>query len=75
MVSHRENSFLPLSHEHSVLEKLKMDHQAERTRLLSALRGQTIRIPDLAVLFNGWPTKTNPELDRLRRDVRKWLNE
>jgi len=75
IVSHRRNSFLPSSREVPVLDKLKKDHQTERTRLLTALRGQTIRIPDLAVLFNGWPTKTNPKLDRLRRDVRKWLNE
>jgi hypothetical protein len=50
------------------------DHQAERTRLLSSLRGQTIHIPDLAPLFSHWLTKTNPALHHLRLEVNDWLH-
>lgn len=46
----------------------------ERNRLLSPLRGQVMRMPDLSPLFVNWPTKTNPQLDRLRLEIRQWLN-
>ncbi|KAF2824416.1 hypothetical protein CC86DRAFT_408494 [Ophiobolus disseminans] len=49
--------------------KLETDHQAERNALLSSLRGQTIRIPDLVPLFKHWPTKTNSGLDRILHEL------
>jgi hypothetical protein len=52
-----------------------IDHQAQRKKLLSSLRGKTIRIPDLAPLFQHWPAKTNPELARMNSDVHDWLNK
>ena len=59
-------SVVPLSDE--------KNHQAERTKLLTSLRCQTIRIPDLIPLFSPWPTKINPELDHLRVEVRDLLH-
>jgi hypothetical protein len=50
------------------------DHQAERIRLLSSLRDQTIHIPDLVPLFSHWPTKTNSALDHLRLEAQDWLH-
>jgi hypothetical protein len=50
------------------------DSQQQRKTLLSSLRGQTIHVPDLTPLFKHWPTKTNPELNRMRADIRDWLN-
>jgi hypothetical protein len=52
-----------------------IDHQAQRKRLLSSLRGKTICVPDLAPLFQHWPTKTNPDLARMNADVHDWLNK
>jgi hypothetical protein len=55
-------------------QDVQQDPQQQRNRLLSSLRGQTIRVPDLTPLFKRWPTKTNPELDRMRADIRDWLD-
>jgi hypothetical protein len=52
----------------------QLEHQTQRERLLASLRGQTVRIPDLTPLFELWPTKTNPEMDRMRTDIQAWLN-
>ena len=71
---HIEKTLPPSSNSVSHTNQLQVDHQAERKRLVSDLRGQTIRIPDLAPLFKHWPSKTNPELARLRLDIRDWLN-
>jgi hypothetical protein len=53
--------------------QLQLDLKKQRNALLSSLRGQTIRIPDLKPLFQHWPTKTNPDLDHLRTEVNDWL--
>jgi hypothetical protein len=50
------------------------DQEDQRETLLSSLRGKTLHIPDLAPLFQHWPTKTNPLVDRLRVDVQEWLD-
>jgi hypothetical protein len=50
------------------------DEELHRRRVLTSLRGLTIRIPNLALLFQNWPTKVNPELDRLRIEVKQWLD-
>jgi hypothetical protein len=34
-----------------------------RDELLSALRGQSLRVPDLAPLLAGWPNDVSPHLD------------
>lgn len=51
-----------------------VDHQAQREKLLTSLRGQTIRIPDLAPLFQHWPSNTSPHIERMRIDIHDWLN-
>lgn len=54
--------------------QLQLDRQTQREKLLASLRGQTVRIPHLAPLFKHWPTKTNPEVDRMRIDIRDRLD-
>ena len=49
-------------------EKINND-TLSRQQLLMSLRGHTLKIPNLQVLFNHWPQHVNPELDRLRADV------
>lgn len=66
-----ELSLEPVSAE---LQASRHDNQVQRKKLLASLRGQTIRIPNVAPLFSHWPTKVNPELERLRVDVQEWLN-
>ena len=41
----------------------------ERRELISSLRGQHIRIPDLHSLLLAWPEATNPQIAALRLDV------
>ena len=41
--------------------------------ILASLRGQSIRLCDLNVLFTGWPRGINPHLGRLRKAVDDWL--
>lgn len=48
--------------------------QVEASLILAELRGQSIVLPDLNVVFNGWPRHVNVHLDRLRRDVDRWLD-
>ncbi|CAI6339886.1 unnamed protein product [Periconia digitata] len=48
---------------------------AERNQLLAKLRGQTVRIPNLAPLFAHWPTKTNVHLNTIRTDTKSWIDE
>ena len=47
----------------------------ERHELVNSLRGQNVRIPDLHVLFQGWPEAMNPQIAALRRDVDQTLNK
>lgn len=68
-----EKSLASVSVSEVFLFKEEIDHQQELRKLLSSLRGQTIRIPDLAPLFSHWPTKTNVDLDLLRNEVQDWL--
>ena len=42
-------------------------------QLLDLLRGQSLVIPDLQLLFNHWPQAIHPELGRLRKDVDRRL--
>ncbi|KAF2008972.1 terpenoid synthase [Aaosphaeria arxii CBS 175.79] len=49
--------------------------EAIRDTLLLSLKGQMIRIPNLKPLFRHWPTQTSPHVDRLRGDVKDWLND
>src|SRR4051812_4908001 len=59
----------------SVQEIEKEKIEDVRKNLLASLRGQTIQVPDLRHLFRNWPTKTNPEVDRMRQDIRQWLDK
>lgn len=52
----------------------QIDHHAERKKLLSKLRGQTICMPDLRPFLAHWPKDCHPELERLRGDTREWLS-
>ena len=44
-----------------------------RQRLLTALSGRQMVIPDLEVLFCKWPLATNPELELLNQDMDRKL--
>ncbi len=44
-----------------------------RERLLSSLKGNSAILPDMQALLRDWPRNVNPELDRLHRDVEKYL--
>ncbi|KAL9078210.1 MAG: hypothetical protein Q9157_002863 [Trypethelium eluteriae] len=46
-----------------------------RRLLLDSLKGQRIHIPDLHVLFQHWPISINKELERLRFDVDRKLQD
>ena len=43
--------------------------------ILTALRGQSITLPDLNSIFHDWPKEVNQGLDQLRRDVDEWLDK
>jgi hypothetical protein len=47
--------------------------QAERRKLLASLRGKQLRIPNLKPMYQHWPSNTNADVGRMRRDVEKWL--
>ena len=42
--------------------------------VLAELHGQSIVLPDLNSILDGWPREVNQNLDRLRRDVDGWLD-
>ena len=42
--------------------------------ILTALRGQSVTLPDLNSFFHDWPKEVNPGLDQLRRDVDEWID-
>ena len=48
--------------------------QEEPNSILTALHGQSIVLPDLNAILDGWPREINQNLDRLRRDVDEWLD-
>ncbi|KAL9008744.1 MAG: hypothetical protein Q9173_006159 [Seirophora scorigena] len=48
--------------------------QVEASTILAELRGQSIVLPDLNVMFDGWPQDVNINLNQLRRDVDGWLD-
>ena len=48
--------------------------QIETSTILAELRGQSIVLPDLNGMFDGWPQDVNINLDQLRRDVNGWLD-
>ena len=45
----------------------------EPDAILTKLQGQTIVLPDLEPIFDGWPRGVNQNLEQLRRDVDDWL--
>ena len=48
--------------------------EQESVSVLAELRGQSIVLPDLNSIIDGWPREVNQNLDRLRRDVDEWLD-
>ncbi len=48
--------------------------QEQAITILTALRGQSILLPDLNAILGGWPREINQNLDQLRRDVEEWLD-
>lgn len=48
---------------------------ASRSVVLSALKGQRVRVPDLQALLQDWPQYTNPYYERLKTDVDAKLDE
>lgn len=42
--------------------------------ILKRLQGQSIVLPDMNTIFDGWPRGVNQNLERLRRDVDDWLD-
>lgn len=48
--------------------------RVEASTILAELRGQSIVLPDLNLMFNGWPQHVNINQDRLRREVHGWLD-
>ena len=49
------------------------DLSVSRQRLLTALQGRQMVIPDLEALFCKWPQASNPEFELLSKDVDKKL--
>ncbi|KAF6228249.1 hypothetical protein HO133_007979 [Letharia lupina] len=47
--------------------------QEQPISILTALHGQSIILPDLNAILDGWPREVNQNLDRLRHDVDEWL--
>lgn len=47
----------------------------DREEILSALRGQSLHIPDLQALLSDWPQYVSPELGRLRGECDKKYQE
>jgi hypothetical protein len=70
-----EGTLLSLNEGKSSSRYRDVGHQAQRKKLLSSLRGRTIRVPDLVPLFQHWPTKANSELAQMNVDVHDWLNK
>lgn len=48
--------------------------QEQTVSIVTALRGQSVVLPDLNAVLDGWPREVNQGLDRLRRDVDDWLD-
>jgi hypothetical protein len=44
-----------------------------RLQLLSSLKGNSVVLPDMQALLRDWPQHVNPEIDRLHKDVEKYL--
>lgn len=42
--------------------------------ILSALRGQSVVLPDLNAIFDGWPREISRHYDQLHRDLDDWLD-
>jgi hypothetical protein len=47
------------------------DHQS----LLQALRGQTVRIPDLEASISHWPRAVSPHLDSIRHETKEIIDK
>ena len=48
-------------------------HLSNPEAILARLRGQKVQLHGLRDLYAGWPSKTNPNLEQLRLDVKAWL--
>ena len=46
-----------------------------RTDVLNELRNQTIRVHGLRSIFSAWPFAVNQEVDEVRKDVVRRLDE
>lgn len=56
------------------LQSHSKDTKLRRESVIVSLRGQTLRIPNMAPLFEHLPRKVHPELERLRIEVKEWLD-
>lgn len=50
------------------------DTPMTRKHVLQVMRNEKLRIPDLAPYFCHWPSRTHPELEKLRVNVEDWLD-
>jgi hypothetical protein len=48
-------------------------NELSRPELLSSLVGSSAVLPDMQTLLRDWPRSVNPEIDRLHKDVEKYL--
>lgn len=49
-------------------------YEEDINSVLKALRGQSIVLPDLTAILDGWPRETHAKLGQLRQDVDQWLD-
>ena len=48
--------------------------QESHTSILKTLNAQSIILPDLNALIDGWPKEVNPGVDQLRPELDAWLD-
>lgn len=48
--------------------------QESASSILTALQGQSIVLPDLNAILDGWTKEINQNYDRLRLDLNDWLD-
>lgn len=48
--------------------------QPSANSILTSLRGQSIVLPDLNAILDGWPREINRHYDQLHSDVNNWLD-
>ena len=47
--------------------------QDGHSSIVAELKGQSVVIPDLNAILDGWPRQVSQDIDRLRGDVNEWL--